>query len=111
MTDSSEPGKERVQASIAHFQAIVDDAPIEEVDTPTARKSVEIAFEDRNGEFVVREGEALGVYFEPSRDTPERVSIDWSEDDRTSVDWQRVEYFDESEYYVPSGESLGDYGV
>ena len=86
-----DPAKQRAEADIASFQAAVIGASIEEVDEPTGRKDVEIAWEDSDG-FHVEEGEAIGVYREFSdakllTEQPElqQVHIDWQEGGRTTV--------------------------
>jgi hypothetical protein len=90
-------GKEQAEAGIASFQAAVIDADVEEVDTPSGRKDVEIAYQTSYG-FEVESGRAIGVYYEPDRIAAEVVHIDWEDGGRTSVPMDDVETLDEGEY-------------
>lgn len=98
--------KNRVEAEIEQMKRVVQDATIEDVETPTGRKDVTIAYADDSG-FQIEEGQAQGVYYEPSRQNPYVVHVDWTDDrSRTTVKWDDVETLDESEYYT--AESVDD---
>lgn len=84
--------------SIDKFRDSVSGAAIEEVDEPSDRKKIEIAYLASYG-FEVETGEAYGIYFEPDRTSTERVHIDWVNGERTSVEWGDVEYLKEGDYY------------
>lgn len=108
-----EAAKNQVEADIEQMKRAVENATVEEVDTPSGRKDVEIAWMEESEDSVQfrhKEGPARGVYFEPGRMNPVRVHIDWTEDapehwpDRTTAEWENVETFEESDYYV-EGES------
>jgi hypothetical protein len=88
-------GKQQAEASIHAFQAAVINSEIEEVDEPTGRKKVEIAWEDTNG-FHVKEGEAVGVF----GDRINYYEIHWVDGEVTTVDIDDIVTFEESEYYT-----------
>lgn len=87
-------GKERVRADIESFKAALIGAEIEEVDEPTGRKQVEIAWEDEDG-FHTESGESYGVY----RDN-DVYHVDWTDDrDRTTVTSDQLVTLEESDWY------------
>lgn len=97
--NSDEWQKTRMEADIAEFKNMVEDAPVEEVDSPYGRKDIEIAFE-RYDSFHVEEGVAVGVYYEPGREQPEVVHIDWQDSrERLTVAMHNVVDITEGEYY------------
>lgn len=111
----AEAAKHQVEAEIAHLKGVVEDATIEEVDVPDGRKDVEIAFSNAEQGFQHLEGTAIGVYFEPGRLNPHEVHIDWlqspagSDEEgrpqgRTSVKWENIDTFEESDYYMEGEE-------
>ena len=97
---SDDWAKTQAEAEIAQVKNAIEDASVETVETPSGRKDVEVAYDDGR-EFIVEEGAAIGVYFQPSRARPSRVHIDWEDDQRgrTTVKWHNVVDFEESEYY------------
>jgi hypothetical protein len=98
--DSDEWQKTRAEADIAQFKNTVEDASVETVDVPAGRKDVEIAFE-RDDRFHVEEGVAVGVYYEPGREQPEVVHVDWQDDrDKLTLSMDDVIDMTEGEYYV-----------
>lgn len=96
--------KNKCEAEIERFKSLVKHASVEEVDTPTGRKTVEIAYTDNN--FIVESGKAVGVYIEPDRRNPYIVKIDWDDGspdqapdkERTEVLWENIKTFEESDY-------------
>jgi len=104
--NSNEWQKRRMRADIVNFQNIVTETDIVEVDIPTGRKDVEVAFE-RNDRFHVEEGVAIGVYYEPGRMNPVRLHIDWADDrDRLTLSMESVVDMTEGEYYIEDREEL-----
>lgn len=91
--DSEAQAKQKVRQDIAAFKSAVVDAEIKEVETPTSRKQVEIAWEDARG-FHVEEGEAIGVYREPPL-----IHIDWSEGGRTTIERDKIVDIEEGDWY------------
>lgn len=101
--------RRRVEADVEQFKRLVEDASVEFVETPTGRKDVEIAYEDSSDKFIEEDGTAVGVYWEYSdavgldgepEPAIEVVHIDWADERaRTSVKWDDVVTFEESEYY------------
>ena len=96
--------KRQASADIATFIATVDEADIRDVDEPTGRKEVTVAYEDGR-EFIVEEGEAHGVYRERSGGTLIRLHIDWVEDEketqgRTTIEAADLVDLEEGEYFV-----------
>lgn len=87
--------KIRAEAAIANFQTMVEDADIEEVDEPTGRKEITIAYTE--GRDIIEEsGEVYGLY----RDG-ETLVADWTDDrSQTVVPRDNVVDLDESEYYT-----------
>lgn len=100
--DSDEWQKTRAEADIAQFKNTVEDATVEEVETPSSRKDVEVAFE-QDGEFHVEEGVAIGVYYEPGRGQPEVVHIDWQDGERLTLLEENIVDMVEGEYYEADG--------
>jgi len=90
----------KLEAEIAEFQNLVEDATVAEVDEPTGRKEVEIAWEDEDG-FHSKEGEAFGVYRQYT-DTREASSytVDWVDGSRTIASADSIVTLQESEYYT-----------
>lgn len=87
-----------LDADIAHFQTIVDTAPVVRVDEPTGRKDVEIAWEDSDG-FHSEDGVAVAVY----RDGDGTLKIDWTDErNRTIVQKDDIHTLEEGEYYTES---------
>lgn len=91
---------DNAEDSIEQFKSVVESATVEDVDEPTGRKDVSIAYQASYG-FEVESGEAVGVYYEPHRGDPETIHIDWSDNDRTSVHIDDIAILDEGEYYTP----------
>ena len=103
--------KEKVEQDIEEFKNLVEGADVEEVDTPSGRKDVEIAWEDDEG-FHVEEGEAVGVYREYSdavgldddaggepRTAIECYHVDWSDErGRTTIHEDELVDLDEGEW-------------
>lgn len=91
--------KEKVNQDIEEFKRVVQNADVVvEVDKPTGRKNVEIAWENENG-FHTREGEAYGVY----RDGDNTINIDWTgcsekSDKRTTVQKDNIVTLEEGEW-------------
>jgi hypothetical protein len=92
-------GKQQAEASIEGFRAALIGSTIDEVEEPDSRKEVEIGYHDGR-DYIVEEGEAIGVYYFPDRVSPKRVAIDWDEPDlsRTVVQWENIEEMTESDY-------------
>lgn len=94
--------KTRAEADIAQFKTVVEDATVEDVDEPTGTKNVEIAYNTEQ-DFIIMSGEAVGVYYEPSRLNAKTVHIDWADDRaRTTAQIKDVTTLEESEYYTDS---------
>jgi hypothetical protein len=89
--------KEQAAASVASFQAAVIDAAVREVDVPTGRKDVSVAYQ-KDGAFEAESGAAIGVYYEPNRMDATVVHIDWEQGGRTSVPMDSVESLEEGDY-------------
>jgi hypothetical protein len=111
--DDDDWQKRCLEADIATFRNMVEDAPVEEVDVPDGRKNVTVAWQDSNG-FHEREGRAIGVYRDydeqpdPLSDEPQwsRIHIDWEspEGERTTIEREQLVTLDESDYYHPDTE-------
>ena len=93
--DEEEWAKTKAESDIERMKAVVEDATVEEVETPTGRKDVEVAFENEDGEFVVEEGQAIGVY----RERKTVLHIDWAEGGRTSIEQDDIIDMVEGDYY------------
>jgi len=89
-------GKTQAKASIDSFKAALIGAEVEEVDEPSGRKDVEVAFE-RDGDWQLEEGQAYGVY----RDYDEEcIHIDWTDErERTTIEMDNILDMTESDYY------------
>jgi hypothetical protein len=102
--DSPDAGKASAKneaiAGIYRAKRAIEGADVASVESPSGRKDVEVAYQASYG-FEVEQGQAVGVYFEPDRATPEVVHIDWADGrDRSSIDWGDVQTFEESDYYT-----------
>lgn len=96
----SEAAKNQAIADIEQAKRLMENASVEEVDTPAGRKDVEVAFE-RDDRFHVEEGKAIGVYYEPNRVNAERVHIDWADDrGRLAIEMDNILDMTESDYYT-----------
>lgn len=86
---------ELIRLDIAEAKELMEEASIEEVDTPTGRKEVEIAWEEGH-DFNIEEGVAVGVYRDDGV-----YHIDWADErERTTVQAGDIVTFEEGDYYT-----------
>jgi len=89
-------GKEKAKNEIEQMKEVVENATVEEVDAPSGRKDVEVAYTDEEGEFHVEEGTAIGVY----REQKTVFHIDWADErGRTTVTEDELESLEEGDWF------------